>query len=198
MGCEGGGDWFTGDQPTPHIITSFSFLTNLTCITQVFSDAYIAIVPVTLFASVTTGAGSFHFNGMSNGAWRSGAENAPGRTDLEERLIQFGVAIIRTGAGMAPNPAGIHLSRQLLRSGTSPALNYAEAKAAESHRDFTHKMKLALKELRETWVNLRLVHGAELHPNGDLLRSVLAESSELVAIFTQSVRTAERKSPPKN
>lgn len=86
----------------------------------------------------------------------------------------------------------------MLRSGTSPALNYAEAKAAESHRDFTHKIKIVLKELRETWVNLRMLQGAGIHPDKETMDMVLAESNELVALFTQSVRTAERKSPPKN
>lgn len=119
------------------------------------------------------------------------------RQDLEERLILFGILIIRTSEGMPRSPAGTHLSGQLLRSGTSPALNYAEAKAAESHRDFTHKIKIVLKELRETWVNLRMIDGSGLHPDKTILGLALAESDQLVAIFTQSVRTAERKSPPR-
>ena len=118
--------------------------------------------------------------------------------DLEERLIAFGVKIISLCEGMPESPAGRHLSRQLLRSGTSPALNYAEARAGESHRDFTHKLKVVLKELRESWVNLRMTDGAALHGNKLLVRSVLSECHELVSIFTRSVRTAERKSPPKN
>lgn len=119
------------------------------------------------------------------------------RQDLEERLIQFGILIIRTSEGMPRTSAGVHLSGQMLRSGTSPALNYAEAKAAESHRDFTHKIKIVLKELRETWVNLRMTDGAAIHPDKAIVSAALAESHELVAIFTQSVKTAERKSPPK-
>jgi four helix bundle protein len=85
----------------------------------------------------------------------------------------------------------------MLRSGTSPALNYAEAKAAESHRDFTHKIKVVLKEIRETWVNLRMTDGSGIHPDKSIVAAALAESNELVAIFTQSVKTAERKSPPR-
>ncbi len=119
------------------------------------------------------------------------------RQDLEERLIQFGVLIIRVCEAMPRSQAGSLLSGQMMRSGTSPALNYAEAKAAESHRDFTHKIKVVLKELQETWVNLRMTLGAGIHPEVSLLRNALTESHELVAIFTQSVRTAERKSPPR-
>jgi four helix bundle protein len=117
--------------------------------------------------------------------------------DLEERLILFGILIIRVSEGMPRSPAGVHLSGQMLRSGTSPALNYAEAKAAESHRDFTHKIKVVLKELRETWVNLRMTDGSGIHSDRAIVALALAESNELVAIFTQSVKTAERKSPPR-
>lgn len=128
---------------------------------------------------------------------KSNTSDLPNKQDLEERLIQFGILIIRTSEGMPRTPAGVHLSGQMLRSGTSPALNYAEAKAAESHRDFTHKIKIVLKELRETWVNLRMTSGSGMHPDRSIVEHALAESHQLVAIFTQSVKTAERKSPPK-
>jgi four helix bundle protein len=117
--------------------------------------------------------------------------------DLEERLIHFGILIIRVSEGMPRSSAGVHLSGQMLRSGTSPALNYAEAKAAEGHRDFTHKIKVVLKELRETWVNLHMTRGSGIHPDKCIVARALAESNELVAIFTKSVKTAERKSPPR-
>ena len=120
------------------------------------------------------------------------------KQDLEERLIAFAINIIRISEGMPRTPVGVHLSGQLLRSGTSPALNYAEAVAAESHREFTHKIKIALKEVRETWVNLRITHGAAIHAGQPLVLSGLKEANELVAIFTASVKTAERKSPPRS
>ena len=91
---------------------------------------------------------------------KSNTSGLPNKQDLEERLIQFGTLIIRISEGMPRTPAGVHLSGQMLRSGTAPALNYAEAKAAESHRDFTHKIKIVLKEHRETWVNLRMTDGS--------------------------------------
>lgn len=106
--------------------------------------------------------------------------------------------MIRTSEGLPRSPAGAHLAGQLLRSGTSPALNYAEAKAGESHRDFTHKIKIVLKELRETWVNLRMMNGAELHPDRSHIAAALQESNELVSIFTEAVRKAERRSPPRS
>lgn len=120
------------------------------------------------------------------------------RQDLEERLIDFGILIIRVCEAMPRSQAGSHLSGQLMRSGTAPALNYAEAKAAESHRDFTHKIKVVLKELRGSWVNLRMTEGARILPDRTQLRSALTESCELVAIFTTAVKKAERRSSPRN
>ncbi|MEZ6035360.1 MAG: four helix bundle protein [Planctomycetaceae bacterium] len=70
----------------------------------------------------------------------------PSKADeLEDRLIDFAVRIIRLADSLPDSPAGKHISRQLLRSGTSPAPNYAEARGAESNADFIHKLKIALK-----------------------------------------------------
>ena len=70
--------------------------------------------------------------------------------DLEERLIEFAVRVIRTAESLPKTKTGNHISWQLIRSGTSPAPNYGEAQRTESRADFVHKMRLALKELRET------------------------------------------------
>jgi four helix bundle protein len=70
--------------------------------------------------------------------------------DLEDRLIDFAVRIIRTAESLPKTKVGNHIAGQLIRSGTSPAPNYGEAQSAESRSDFIHKMKVALKELRET------------------------------------------------
>jgi four helix bundle protein len=70
------------------------------------------------------------------------------RFDLEERLINFAVLIVDISESMPKSYAGNHLSGQLLRSGTSPALNYGEAQGGESRKDFIHKIKIVLKELR--------------------------------------------------
>ncbi len=60
--------------------------------------------------------------------------------ELEERLIEFAVRIVKLCNAMPKNAAGRHLGNQLVRSGTSPAFNYGEARAAESKRDFVHKI----------------------------------------------------------
>ncbi len=110
--------------------------------------------------------------------------------DLEERLIDFASVIIDTSEALPKTRAGDHLGGQLLRSGTSPALHYGEAQAAESPADFIHKMKVCLKELRETYNCLRLINKKNWVREG--LVAVLKQSNELVANFVASVATAQR------
>lgn len=72
--------------------------------------------------------------------------------DLRDRLVSFAVRVITVVESLPDSKAGKHVAGQLVRAGTSPAPNYGEAQSAESPRDFIHKMKIALKELRETQV----------------------------------------------
>ncbi len=115
-------------------------------------------------------------------------ENKP-KFDLEERLIEFGSRIIDVVESLPKTIAGKHLGGQLVRSGTSPALNYAEAQAAESRADFIHKMKISLKELRETIVNLKFIQRRKYFSDEKLLL-LLKENDELIAIFIKSINTA--------
>ncbi len=77
--------------------------------------------------------------------------------DLQERLIEFAVRVLNVVESLPNSRAGNHVAGQLIRSGTSPAANYGEAQSAESRKDFIHKMKVALKELRETLVWLLII-----------------------------------------
>lgn len=112
--------------------------------------------------------------------------------DLETRLIRFAVSVIRLTEALPQTPVGNHIRNQLLRSGTSPAPNYGEAQSAESRSDFVHKMKVALKELRESRVWLLIIQQAELLPPANDLEVLLQECNELIAIFVASLKTAER------
>ncbi len=89
-------------------------------------------------------------------------------------------------------PAGKHISRQLLRSGTSPAPNYAEARGAESDADFVHKLKIALKELNETNVWLRMIVRSGLK-KPELIEELIDENQQLCRILNASVKTAKMK-----
>lgn len=114
--------------------------------------------------------------------------------DLEERLIDFAVLIIDLVEGLPPTKAANHLGGQLLRSGTSPALNYGEAQAAESKKDFIHKIRVVLKELRESHICLRIMARKGLHQDEATIARVSAECQELVRIFIASVGTASGRS----
>ncbi len=91
---------------------------------------------------------------------------------------------------MPNNRIGSHLGGQLIRSGTSPALNYGEAQGAESRNDFIHKMKLCLKELRETIVCLKIIARKPVIKILTLVEMALIEANELAAIFNKSIDTA--------
>jgi four helix bundle protein len=112
--------------------------------------------------------------------------------DLEERLIDFAVYIIQVSEATVNTPAGKHIAGQIVRSGTSPALHYGEAQSAESRADFAHKLKILLKELRETLVGLKIIKRIPLTTKIELLDKGIAECNELIAIFNKSVETARK------
>lgn len=112
--------------------------------------------------------------------------------DLEERLIEFAVLIIKLAESLNNTKAGNHIASQLVRSGTSPALQYGEAQSAESRNDFIHKLKILLKELRESLVALKIIKRVSLISKIDLLEKALVECNELIAIFVKSIETAKK------
>jgi len=83
--------------------------------------------------------------------------------ELENRLVDFSVLTIDIINELPDTKAGNHLAGQLIRCGTSPALNYGEAQSGESRKDFIHKIKIALKELRETFICLKIINKAMLY-----------------------------------
>ena len=112
--------------------------------------------------------------------------------DLEERLINFSVIIIGISNEIPNTRAGNHLSGQLIRSGTSASLNYGEAQSGESRKDFIHKIKIVLKELRESFICLKIIHRTKLYKSEDKLQNAMKENDELISIFVKSVETAQR------
>ena len=114
------------------------------------------------------------------------------RFDLEERLLEFAARIIRLTEAVRNTAAGKHVAGQLLRSGTSPMAQHAEAQSAESRKDFIHKMKVSLKELRETKVWLIMIVRANLIKPEPEMRSLIKENDELISIFVSSIKTAKQ------
>lgn len=111
--------------------------------------------------------------------------------DLDERLINFAVMIIKVAEALPKTGAASHIAGQLVRSGTAPALNYGEAQSAESRNDIIHKMKVAAKELRETFNCLRIVKQMNWYSESSLI-PVLDENNQLVSIFVKSIETAKK------
>ena len=112
--------------------------------------------------------------------------------NLEERLIDFAVSIIKLTELLPNTYIGNHVKGQILRSGTSPAPNYGEAQSAESRSDFIHKIKLSLKELKETRVWLKIIIKAELIKPVSKVTPILEENEELISILFTSVETARK------
>jgi four helix bundle protein len=112
--------------------------------------------------------------------------------DLEGRLIDFAVLILEIGESLHNTRAGNHIGGQIVRSGSSPALNYGEAQSAESRNDFVHKFKIILKELRETNVSLMIIKRKPLTAKDELVDKAMKECNELIAIFVKSIETVNR------
>ena len=113
--------------------------------------------------------------------------------DLQERFIDYAVRIIKLSGALPETKAGKHICSQVLRSGTSPASNYGEAQSAESKADFIHKLKVALKELRETEIWLKIIAKAVLIKPASQLTPLLKETDELISILFKSIETAKKK-----
>ena len=117
--------------------------------------------------------------------------------NLEDRLVNFSVSIIDIVDELTSSKAANHLGSQIVRSGTAVALIYGEAQSGESRRDFIHKMKLVLKELRETFICTKIIEKAKLFENHSKLKKAKDECNKLISIFVKSIETAEKNNKKK-
>jgi four helix bundle protein len=124
-----------------------------------------------------------------SGIWD--AESTVGR-----RAFAFAVDIVHLYKELKAQREFV-LSKQVLRSGTSIGANIAEATAAESRRDFVHKMSLASKEAREVHYWLRLLDASNLAPAVDV-SCELRSADELVRMLTAIVKTTSNTSKHRN
>jgi four helix bundle protein len=115
------------------------------------------------------------------------------REELEDRLIDFAVQILKICQTLPKSQGGSILSAQMVRSGTSPALNYGEAQSAESPKDFLHKMQIVLKELRENLICLKIIQRSGFIRQTETLASAVKENNELIAIFVKSIQTSKNR-----
>ena len=111
--------------------------------------------------------------------------------DLEDRLVDFACMCLDVCELLPSTKTGQNLEYQLSKSGTAPALIYGEAQAAESRADFLHKMKMCLKEIKESRINLKIIRRKPVVV--DLkVETAFNESNELMAIFLKSIETAQK------
>ena len=115
------------------------------------------------------------------------------RNDIENRLVKFTVEIIKLTKNLKVEFASEHLAKQIIRSSSSSALNYGETQGASSYKDFIHKMSLVLKELRESYINLKIIRASDLIQNDVDIKKLIMECNELISIFHKSIRTAKAK-----
>ena len=114
---------------------------------------------------------------------------------LEDRLVAFSIRIVDLAYRLQTKSELRSFTNQILKSGISPALNYGEAMHAKSKKDFIHKMKIALKELRETHISLKILSNISRVPFKKEVEELKDENNELIAIFVSSVKTAQHNLP---
>ena len=112
--------------------------------------------------------------------------------DLEDRLIDFAIRISNIVETLPNTKLANQIGNQLIRCGTSPALNYGEAQGAESVKDFIHKLKIVLKELRECLVCLKIIIRKPLIKTEKKLDPIIKENNELISIIVKSIQTSEK------
>jgi four helix bundle protein len=130
--------------------------------------------------------------GKNQKAKGKGKKTVADRQDLGERLLVYAARIVKLVASLPKTPVGRRIGDQLLRSGTSVGANYEEAQGAESKADFTHKLQIALKELRESRYWLRLLAVSETIPP-HRLEEIINEATQLRAILSKAVATAKQR-----
>src|SRR5262245_1100551 len=113
------------------------------------------------------------------------------RYDLEDRLIAFAAQVCALTREFPSTAVGKHVSSQISRCATSPFANYGEAQAAESRQDFIHKLKICLKELRETNAWLKFAARMQYAPRNR--ESAHKECNELISILVASIKTVRNR-----
>jgi four helix bundle protein len=112
--------------------------------------------------------------------------------DLEDRLVEFSCRIIELVEALPSTRAGNYIAAQLIRCGLAPALLYGEAQSAESRQDFIHKMKIVLKELKETRVCLKIINKSLMIKPIERLKDIKSETEQLISIIAKSIDTAKK------
>lgn len=114
------------------------------------------------------------------------------KPELEERLIEFSILIIRITESLTTTRTGNYLAGELVKFGTSPALHYGEAQIADSGNDFIQELKRLLTDLRETLVSLKIIRRVPLTNAIELVDKAVIECTELISVFVKSIESAKQ------
>ncbi len=114
------------------------------------------------------------------------------KNDLQERMINFAVRIVKMVDSMPNSISGMAIARQIVRSGTSPSANYRAACIAKSDKDFVNKLKMVEEELDETSHWLTLIMRSEMM-KPSRIQPLHQECCELLSIIVKSIVTAKNR-----
>ena len=112
--------------------------------------------------------------------------------ELQERMTNFAVRIIKMVDAMPSSVSGLAISRQIVRSGTSPSANYRAACLAKSDKDFVNKLKMVEEELDETSHWLELIIRCQMLKI-TRVEPLLQECKELLSIIVKSIVTVRTR-----
>lgn len=106
---------------------------------------------------------------------------------IASKTFDFALSIVNLFVSLKKENEFI-ISKQILRSATSIGANVEEAIAAQSRKDFIHKMSIASKEARETKYWLRLLDKSNL--TSIEMKDYLIEIEHIINIITKIIKTS--------
>ena len=112
--------------------------------------------------------------------------------ELQTRLKQFALRVIKLVDHMPRSISADAISKQIVRSGTSPSANYRAACIGKSNKDFLNKLKMVEEELDETSHWLEIIAETEMLPESRI-KPLYDECIALLKITVSSI-VSTRKS----
>lgn len=119
-------------------------------------------------------------------------KNKEWRNNFANRLLKFGVSVIKLANNFPKTPAGFAIASQIIKSATSIGANFVEAQDASSAKDFIQKLSIALREAKETSYWLQIVQVSGL-TSETLLAGIIKENNEIISVLVASVKSSKLK-----
>lgn len=110
--------------------------------------------------------------------------------NLDSRFEDFAASVVILFDKQPASFAADYLAKQLIRSACSSALNFGEFEGARSDKDKANKLRIALKELRESLRNLNIQLKSEILKSENI-ESIRKENDELIRILVTLLKKYE-------